>query len=293
MTSETSVAIHTSLSKFTELVMAPLMQYEAENQVILGMLNNPGALPSPFELMMSVHRDEKVVGAATKNLGLEYKLIVSPLAASDCEALAVAVNEHLASPLIGVLAINDTAESFAKAWSNLRNATHKILFRQGVYTCSEVTVTPNAVGSMKLATMDDILTIVAWRKLFISECGLEPESDVDAELRTERAIRNSWLVVWVESNRIVSMLSAAPGTPNGGRIGLVYTPPSFRGKGYASACVAAATKRFFERGKTLSFLYTDLSNPISNKIYERVGYVRVADSLDIRFDRTDATRSSG
>ena len=36
-------------------------------------------------------------------------------------------------------------------------------------------------------------------------------------------------------------------------------------------------------GRRFCFLYTDLANPTSNAIYERIGYRRVAESAEIVF----------
>jgi predicted GNAT family acetyltransferase len=36
-------------------------------------------------------------------------------------------------------------------------------------------------------------------------------------------------------------------------------------------------------GARACFLYTDLANPTSNAIYERIGYGRVAEAAEIRF----------
>ena len=76
------------------------------------------------------------------------------------------------------------------------------------------------------------------------------------------------------------MTKSGPGaqarrTPNGIRIGPVYTPPELRGRGYASALVAKLSSSLLAGGRRFCFLHTDLANPASNKIYERLGYVRV------------------
>ena len=66
-------------------------------------------------------------------------------------------------------------------------------------------------------------------------------------------------------------------TPNGTRIGPVYTPPSERGHGYASALVAAASQAQLDEGLAFCFLFTDLANPTSNHIYQAIGYEPVTD----------------
>lgn len=56
------------------------------------------------------------------------------------------------------------------------------------------------------------------------------------------------------------------------RIGPVYTPPHRRGHGYASALVAAASRRLLDAGAGQLYLYADLANPTANRIYTALGY---------------------
>jgi predicted GNAT family acetyltransferase len=81
----------------------------------------------------------------------------------------------------------------------------------------------------------------------------------------------------------VSLAGFSGPTTTGIRIGPVYTPREHRGRGYATALVAELSTAMLARGYRACFLYTDLSNPISNAIYERIGYQRVADAVEIRF----------
>jgi uncharacterized protein len=83
----------------------------------------------------------------------------------------------------------------------------------------------------------------------------------------------------------VSMAGFGGATPNGIRIGPVFTPPELRGRGYASALVASLSEWLLHHhGRRFCFLYTDLANRTSNEIYRRIGYERVCDSAVIRFE---------
>jgi predicted GNAT family acetyltransferase len=82
----------------------------------------------------------------------------------------------------------------------------------------------------------------------------------------------------------VSLCGYGGRTPHGTRIGPVYTPPDLRARGYGSAVTAHATKEQLDGGRDYCFLYTDLSNPTSNKIYMKIGYERVCDSAEYAFD---------
>ena len=72
-------------------------------------------------------------------------------------------------------------------------------------------------------------------------------------------------------------------TTHGVRINFVYTPSEFRGKGYASACAAALSQAMLNSGRRFCYLFTDLSNPVSNQIYQRIGYVPVCDFTEYQF----------
>lgn len=74
-------------------------------------------------------------------------------------------------------------------------------------------------------------------------------------------------------------------TPNGMAIGPVYTPPEHRRHGYATSLVAQQTQWLLDEGKKCCFLYTDLHNPTSNSIYQRIGYRQVAESSEYHFSR--------
>ena len=89
-------------------------------------------------------------------------------------------------------------------------------------------------------------------------------------------------LLW-EDGEPVSVAGYGGPTPNGIRIAPVYTPPPLRGRGYGSAVTAALSSRLLASGRRFCFLYTDLANPTSNKIYVAIGYRRVCDSVEYAF----------
>jgi len=80
------------------------------------------------------------------------------------------------------------------------------------------------------------------------------------------------------------MVGAVRDTPHTTGIGAVYTPPRFRGRGYATAAVATLSRQLLDGGRSSCFLYTDLANPVSNAIYRRVGYEPLQDVVDIAIE---------
>jgi uncharacterized protein len=90
-----------------------------------------------------------------------------------------------------------------------------------------------------------------------------------------------WL--WEYGGEVVALTGHGGLTPNGIRIGPVYTPPARRGRGYATSLVAAQVTWLLARGHRFCFLYTDLANPTSNNIYRRIGFEQVVEAGEIGF----------
>jgi predicted GNAT family acetyltransferase len=63
----------------------------------------------------------------------------------------------------------------------------------------------------------------------------------------------------------------------------VHTPQEKRRQGYATSCVAQLSAKYLAEGASYCFLFTDLANPTSNSIYEKIGYERVCDFQNYNF----------
>jgi hypothetical protein len=99
----------------------------------------------------------------------------------------------------------------------------------------------------------------------------------------ERRLTLGEIYLWEESSRPVSLAAHGRQTPHGVVIGPVYTPPDQRGHGYATALVADLSAALLARGFQFCALFTDLANPTSNSIYQKVGYRPVGDFLECTF----------
>ena len=90
------------------------------------------------------------------------------------------------------------------------------------------------------------------------------------------------VLLWELEGEPVSMCGYGSPTPNGIRIGAVYTPPEHPGQGYAAAVTADVSRRQLERGR-FCFLYTDATNATAEGIYARLGYQCIAASRQLAF----------
>ncbi len=65
--------------------------------------------------------------------------------------------------------------------------------------------------------------------------------------------------------------------------GPVYTPPGLRRRGYAGALTVAVSRAALDAGADEVVLFTDLANPTSNALYQRLGYRPVEDRIILSF----------
>lgn len=132
--------------------------------------------------------------------------------------------------------------------------------------------------------MQDLPLLVAWHKSFCHELGDVLTSDDAIEDMQRSRIQAGDLFVLRSGQQIVSMASASRTAGKGRVLSFIYTPPGFRGRGYAAELTACASDHILRSGYTFCCLFTQLQNPTSNKIYQQVGYKRVREFLLVRFE---------
>jgi predicted GNAT family acetyltransferase len=141
-------------------------------------------------------------------------------------------------------------------------------------------------GSLRIATPDDTTLVVGWAKAFQEEALHTSPSDEEALAWTRTRIGNGEVYLWVlPDGAIVSLVGTTRPVSHVISIAPVYTPPELRGHGYASRSVAALSQHLLDRGWQRCSLFTDLSNPTSNSIYQQVGYRPVRDFHEYDFSQ--------
>jgi predicted GNAT family acetyltransferase len=124
---------------------------------------------------------------------------------------------------------------------------------------------------------DDIPLAVNWMA-----DGFPAEAAFLGESWAERQLALGTLRFWEAKGQTVSMGGYRLPLYGASRVGPIYTPPEHRRHGYAGALTSELTAQVLAAGNK-PCLYTDLANPTSNKIYAQLGYVPVADFVDLTF----------
>ena len=283
----------TDAVEFYEYALPFLAKHEAENNLILGLadeIKNPNSRYEIFYLA-SVEDDVGEIGAAIFRTP-PHNLLISHIVAKNSAEILELIARHAQidfDRLPGVIGSMPFAADFAKIWQTQTGQPYTMHMSQRIYKLTEVIFPDNIAGQMRHITEADGPILETWFRAFMIDAMDEEPPPENVQKQVQRrftADPSVGLVVWEVEGKPVSMAGWAGPTPNGIRVNAVYTPPEHRRKGYATACVASLSQYLLGAGHKLCFLYTDLSNPTSNSIYQKIGYNPVCESAHIVFNET-------
>lgn len=279
------LTVYEDMQTFFDNTRAYLEQEEAVNNLLLGLplgfIKQPARLKvRPIQLSVEDKNGLVFVSFGTP----PYSPIIYSHQEQPDEAMQLVI-EHfqtLEEPIPGIFGHVPLVDHFAKKWHTVVGDQITITSRQRVYELRDVIPPHSVAGHLRLATEDDIELAVAWSDAFQREA-LHDDDLEAAKQRTINRILDRSLYLW-EDNQPVSMAIHSRVTIHGATISYVYTPPELRGNGYASACVAALSQHLLDSGWQFCNLFTDLTNPTSNSIYQKIGYRAVRDMRRYGFE---------
>ncbi len=275
---------HPTAQAFLDTAQEALLRHEAENNLILGITNrvrDGGSYGADPPLFLTVEDGGKIVSAAIRTP--PYNLILH----CDRDRLDAldAIVDHLIEighDLPGVHGTVNNAATFADCWTRRSGQTASVLMSQCIYSLTQVTAPSDVAGRMRWAQEADVSTLIEWFLAFHHEA-VPGDPPTDPAKNVHRFMTSGKLAVWDDGGPVL-MAGSSRGTTNGATVSAVYTPPMYRGHGYASACVAALSQSLLDSGYRFCTLYTDLANPTSNKIYQNVGYQLIENCAMITFE---------
>lgn len=186
--------------------------------------------------------------------------------------------------LPGVVGPLTTVEAFAEAWCAQNNCKQQLITNLRLFQLEAVTPPPLPAGSWREANQKDVDLLIQWTYEFIDEaCPHDPKPPIEElRQRVQDGISNQNYFFWDDRHETVCLVASTRDSSAGRWIAPVYTPKNSRGRGYASALVAAVSQRYVNAGRKC-LLFTDLANPTSSSIYQKVGYQPLTDFKHINF----------
>ncbi len=287
---------YTSAAEFLKHARAPLEKEEAANGLMVGIAARIAEKPDYYGqypiYLATVDADGELIAAAVRTP--PFNLIVYSPRGADAEPLTVILDDvlafHEALPpdtpgrrVPGLVANGAAALAFVQLWQQRTGQPFKLGMNQRIYELRSVTPPSGVPGQMRQARDEDLDLLTDWVYYFNIDCNLPVVSRTEARQVALRHLDAGSVFFWEVEGEPVSMAARSRSSSHGITVSLVYTPPELRGRGYASACVAALSQQLLDAGWEFCTLYTDLSNPTSNDIYQRIGYRPVCDSTEYHF----------
>ncbi|MCP4304155.1 MAG: GNAT family N-acetyltransferase [bacterium] len=265
-----------------------LLADEARHNLIRGILwtlLDDRDVDEDYSLFVVDEDGESVAAALMTD---PYSLILADAAAEAAltELVAGLISDSV--PVPGAIGNRPTVDVFVEAWHKAAGETVTLGMEQGIFSLERLVPARRVAGAAHPAGPADAELVFQWMNEFIDEAlPDEPRDDASLRRSIDRRLAGDgpggvW--VWDVEGRVTAMTSHGSPTGSGIRIGGVYTPPAERGNGFASALVAAQSGWLLNLGYDFCFLFTDLANPTSNAIYERIGYRQVAEGASYTFD---------
>ena len=185
----------------------------------------------------------------------------------------------------GVFGPVETAETIASDFAERTGGSYRVKPKHAMRLfefAEPAPPDPAPRGEHRLATLEDLQVVVRWDNAFLTDCGipLSPKTEPLVRARIEEGRG----VLWTVDGEPVATAAYLPVVAETARITAVFTPPEHRRHGYAAGVTWAATQAAQADGAKHVLLHTDLSNPTSNKIYQKLGYRPVHDVTEFEFD---------
>ena len=284
-----SVERFTSVESYLERVGPFLAAREPEQMLILGITSSLLAFPDSLEqpvYFAAVIDGDRVALAAIRTP--PWRLVIGEI--DDPRLLAPLIedlaNDPAARDLPGVMGPDPEVERFAKAWATRTGTETRRAMGERAHKLERVREVRRPSGSMRPATEADRPLLAEWLLAFAAEA-VPGDPPVDPQPMIDRWLAGGarGLRVWDDARTVTSFAGFGGPTPNGVRVGPVYTPPELRNRGYATALVADLSAERLAAGKRFCFLFTDLANPTANHIYQEIGYEPVRDVAVYVFER--------
>ncbi|GAA1991364.1 GNAT family N-acetyltransferase [Kitasatospora viridis] len=213
-----------------------------------------------------------------------YRMTISAMPAPAAAALAEELAGRLPE-LPGVNGPEESAGAFAERWREVRGGTATRERDQWLMRCDSTPPASGAAGAARPARADEVERIGQWYAAVMRDSGLAQEKIARHTAHMARTqFAGGRLIVWEVDGEPVG--AAGWAKPIGGvvRPSGVFVSPDHRNGGYAGALLGEVTARALAAGAQACVCTHFLDYAAMQAVVERVGYRRVRDLTEYRFN---------
>lgn len=275
----TQLKTYTDPKIFWDEVSPQLRKEEAKNCLCLGLAYNFQFNAKDCLYQSALFKDGELRGALVLSRYLtNHNFLPSPVVNKETAEVLFSEFQKANIPLTGIVGEKVTANIY-KVLAESKGLKTKVNMTQGVYRCRKVKMPKGADDlHFRMAEQRDIHKIGEWIETFQREAVPHDPPVIGTEMAKTK-IENQMIFLVEKDSELVSMAAWSRDIKTSCAVNLVYTPKPLRKKGYASVVTAMLTEHLLNQGRTETNLFTDMTNPTSNKIYMDIGYEFVCDSI--------------
>ena len=271
-----------STKTFGDNAFETLLRHEVRNNLPIGFIKNERGFDTSSWLMATIKDDAGSV-LLTAACTPPFNIVLYETDNKSNDAAVKLLSDELKAMDFeppGVLAEQGLAGRFAEIF--IGNSKYHRHLSMNIMRLDKVNDIPKATGCCRLLREDDLFYAPYWERAFGEECKVEYYGIPKHVDTLRKRIGKDTHYIW-EDGFPVSQAVHGRSTENGAVVNGVYTPPHYRGKGYASSVVAELSKILLDHGSKFCCLFADAENPISCGIYRKIGYIDQCVFDEIKF----------
>ena len=241
--------------------------------IVMGVL---GGRAYDSYLYLTVRQGSHVVGMAVRTA--PWNLNASPMPLEAARKLG----ESLIVLDPALSGINGPLDVVKQIYSTYRPGNaYRLGLADVVYVLGEYLPPRWAAGDARPATADDLELLAEWLHGFGTDAGV-PVGGLEKFLPIRVAAGH--FMLWQDEDGTPVAMGAhhdpveVPSSRMA-RIGPIYTPAAFRGRGYGTAITASLIEKLAPTCNSI-MLFADADNPASNSIYRQLGFATAGEIVE-------------
>jgi uncharacterized protein len=211
-----------------------------------------------------------------------FKVVLAHLS-GDAQAVAGYLVDTVSQRETAIPGINgdkELADRFAELWCRSHPVTVQSVMGERIYRLDQVNDVALAPGRLRHATEADKGLVARWSHSFYADVFGKSSNEIEIDI-TPNLIQGD-VYLW-DDREPVSLAMKSRLSEKSMMVRFVYTPPEQRGKGYSTSAVSELCRQILKSGCQFCSLFADPDNPISNSIYQKIGFHPVSDSISYAF----------
>jgi len=270
---------HTDARAFLTRAEPWLLTREIEHGVVLQSARQARADDSRYERPIywaTLEDDGRLVGCAYRTP--PFKVGVTALPDAAIAPLVADLAATYPGNISGFSGPDPTVSILASAWVEQRGGSWSVNTRGRLMSFSGGAAADGASkkGVLRLADANDTALAQSWGAAASIDSGI---AALDGKLCVQ--LIRAKLLYFFADDRARCMLGLLRETRESVAVGIVYTPATFRGQGYATAALRALDRLLEERGVKNRYLWVDPRSDGAQALAAKLGCRFVFDSLDV------------